>query len=295
MVMAVGWRGILFGIFSKVRLFVLCSSLGVLSLGLWAFWLEPASLYNEEQEIRMAGWRQSCDRLRVAVLADLHVGSPFNGVDKLEQIVDLTLRAKPDLILLAGDYVIHNIVGGSYVEPEAIGKGLRRLAASLGVFAVLGNHDNWADANQIATVLEANGIKVLSDDSLPLSLRECRFWLAGLSDLWTGERNYAAALAKIPPGQAAVAFTHNPDVFTQLPARITLMIAGHTHGGQVRLPLLGRLVVPSEYGERYAIGHVVENGRHLFVSPGLGTSILPVRFLVPPKVSVLTLRAESKR
>ena len=143
--------------------------------------------------------------------------------------------------------------------------------------------------------MESHGIRVLDDDSIPLKLAECRIWLAGLSDLWTGKRAYQAALARIPLGAPAIAFTHNPDSFPILPKPVTLTIAGHTHGGQVRLPLLGRLIVPSDYGERYAIGHVVENGRHLFVSPGLGTSIFPVRFLVPPEVSMLTLRSEKHK
>ena len=264
----------------------------LLGLGLWAFWLEPASLNNEDHELTLPGWPKSCDRLRVAVLADLHVGSPFNGIDKLEQIVDLTLKAKPDLILLAGDYVIHGVVGGKFVEPDTIAKGLQRLAAPLGVFAVLGNHDHRHGGEEIRAAMESHGIKVLDDEAIPLKLAECRIWLAGLSDLWTGKRAYQAALALIPEGAPAIAFTHNPDSFPVLPKPVTLTIAGHTHGGQVRLPLLGRLVVPSEYGERYAIGHVVENGRHLFVSPGLGTSIIPVRFLVPPEVSMLTLRSE---
>ncbi|MGZ8531377.1 MAG: metallophosphoesterase, partial [Candidatus Binatia bacterium] len=118
--------------------------------------------------------------MRVAVLADLHVGSPFNGIDKLEQIVDLTLKAKPDLILLAGDYVIHGVVGGKFVEPETIAKGLSHLAAPLGVYAVLGNHDHREGAGRVRTALESHGIKVLEDDSLPLNLAECRIWLAGL-------------------------------------------------------------------------------------------------------------------
>lgn len=84
-------------------------------------------------------------------------------------------------------------------------------------------------------------------------------------------------------------FTHNPDVFPKISERFSLLIAGHTHGGQVHLPLLGRPIVPPAYGERFAIGHIQENGRHLFVSSGLGTSILPVRFRVPPEVSLLEL------
>ena len=103
------------------------------------------------------------------------------------------------------------------------------------------------------------------------------------------DRVLDAALSRVPESEPVVLFTHNPDIFPQVPARVSLTVAGPTHGGQVYLPGLGRPIVPSEYGERFAIGHVVEDGRHLFVSPGLGTSILPVRFLVPPEVSVLRL------
>ncbi len=88
-------------------------------------------------------------------------------------------------------------------------------------------------------------------------------------------------------------FTHNPDVFPMISDRFSLLIAGHTHGGQVNLPLLGRPIVPSVYGQRFAYGHVVEGGHHLFVSPGLGTSILPVRFRVPPEVTLLVLNPVS--
>src|SRR5688572_17742054 len=128
---------------SLKRKILALGSLCVLGLGLWAFWLEPASLYNENHLIHLPNWPEPCDGLRVAVLADLHVGSPFNGLEKLDRIVDITLNARPDLILLAGDYVIHGVLGGARVAPEEIAKGLRRLAAPLGVFAVLGNHDWW--------------------------------------------------------------------------------------------------------------------------------------------------------
>jgi len=156
---------------------------------------------------------------------------------------------------------------------------------------VLGNHDWWLDAPRVRSALESVGIPVLEDAATPLRRDSCAFWLVGIGDLWVGRHDVGKALSAVPEGAPIVAFTHNPDVFHRMPARVTLTIAGHTHGGQVYLPLLGRPIVPSEYGERYAIGHVVEDGRHLFVSPGLGTSILPVRFLVPPEVSVLRLSA----
>jgi len=271
--------------------FVGVASLCVASLALWAFWFEPASLRNENYEIHLPNWPAECDGMRIAVLADLHVGSPFNGLDKIDRIVELTLKARPDLILLAGDYVIHGVLGGAKVSPEEIAKSLRGLAAPLGVFAVLGNHDWWEDAPRIERALSSVRIPVLEDSSVLVKRDGCAFHLAGLSDYWEGVRNYRAALENIPPGMPTVALTHNPDAFPEISRPVDLMIAAHTHGGQVYFPGLGRPIVPSKYGQRYAIGHIVENGRHLFVSSGLGTSIIPVRFLVPPEVSLLTIRA----
>ncbi len=280
---------------SNARKFVGAASLCVVNLALWGFWLEPSSLRNENHEIRLPNWPAACDGLRIAVLADLHVGSPFNDLDKLDRIVDLTLAAKPDLILLAGDYVIHGILGGNTVSPEQIAEGLRRLAAPLGVFAVLGNHDWWTGAARMQRALESVGIPVLEDSSVLVKRDGCAFQLAGLSDFWEGPRNYRAALKNIPPSMPTIALTHNPDAFPEISPPVDLMIAAHTHGGQVYLPGLGRPIVPSKYGQRYAIGYIVENGRHLFVSSGLGTSIIPVRFLVPPEISLLAIRAASAK
>lgn len=265
----------------------------MIGLGSWAFWLEPASLFNENHRIQVPSWPAACDGIRVALLADLHVGSPFNGVEKLERVVDLTLAAKPDLILLLGDYVIGGVLGGTYVPPETIADGLRRLSAPLGVFAVLGNHDRSDNADRMEKALQAVGVPVLEDAAREMVSSECRFWLVGLSDFWEGPRRYEAALSAVPHGAAVMAFTHNPDLFPLLPHSVNITFAGHTHGGQVYLPFAGRMIVPSRYGQRFAIGHVVERNRHLFVSPGLGTSILPVRFLVPPEVSVVTLKPKA--
>jgi uncharacterized protein len=269
------------------------STLGVvgLILVLWAVWWEPASVYNEGHDLRLAVWPTECNGLRVAVLSDLHVGSPFNGISKLEKIVRVTLAAEPDIILLTGDYVIHGVLGGRFTPPEEIAPPLGRLAAAKRVYAVLGNHDRWYNADRVINALASAGISVLEDASTLISNGTCRFWLAGVSDLWGGAHDVRKALADVPERDAVMVFTHNPDIFPEIPPRVALTIAGHTHGGQVYIPWIGRPITPSKYGQRYAIGHVIEEGRHLFVSSGLGTSILPVRFLVPPEVSVLTISA----
>ncbi len=262
----------------------------VLALALRAFWLEPASLRVASSTIALEPGSHALDGLRIAVLADLHTGSPFNGVDKLAHIVADTNAAKPDLVLLVGDYVIKGVVGGSFVTPEDIASKLRELHAPLGVYAVLGNHDWWLDAARVRAALDAVAIPTLDDRAVSVDGPR-HFWLAGVSDFWEGVHDVHRALAGVGDDAPVILFTHNPDVFPHVPARVALTIAGHTHGGQVCLPMLGRLIVPSRFGQRYAIGHVVEDGRHLFVSPGLGTSIIPVRFRVPPEISLVTLSA----
>jgi hypothetical protein len=261
----------------------------LLSLVLWAFWLEPAGLKIVERPLAISTWPSSCNDLRVATLADLHVGSPFNDLDKLKQLVALVNKAQPDLVLLLGDYVIQGVLGGSFVSPEDSAKVLAGLRSPMGVYAVLGNHDWWLDAEQVTQALEGNHIRVLEDESLIISTGQCRLRLVGISDYLEGLHDVEKALSSADNEELIVAFTHNPDVFPLVPSKVTLTIAGHTHGGQVYLPGIGRPIVPSLYGEKYAIGHIYEQRRHLYVSSGVGTSILPVRFLVPPEVTVLTI------
>ncbi len=260
-------------------------------LSLWAFWWEPSRLTDRETTLALPGWPSVCSGLSVAVLADLHVGSPYHGLGMLQRVVEKTLRADPDLILLAGDYVIHGVVGGDFVEPEPAAAVLERLAAPAGVVAVLGNHDLWLDGPRVAAALEARSIPVLENEAIETAVGKCRFWVAGVGDYWERAHDVEAALSAVPEGEPVLVLTHNPDLFPTVPGRVALTVAGHTHGGQVYLPGIGRPIVPSQFGERFAIGHVEEEGRHLFVSSGTGTSILPVRFLVPPEISLLVLES----
>lgn len=270
-------------------------TLAIAGGALWAFGLEPASLTVREHRVELPGWPMALDGLRIAVLADLHVGSPYNGIERLREVVASTNAAEPDLILLAGDYVIQGVLGGSFVEPAELASALADLQAPLGVFAVRGNHDWWLDEpQQLVDAFEANGLQLIDNESVKIPAA-APFWLVGLGDWWEGQPDLAGALADVPRDAPRLLLTHNPDVFPTILPRIDLTIAGHTHGGQVNLPVLGRLVVPSDYGSRYAIGLVEEEGRRMFVSSGVGTSILPVRFRTPPEISVLELVAASRR
>lgn len=270
---------------------ILASILCAIYLAVWAFWLEPAQFIVTETQLKLPRWQSSCNGLKVALLSDLHVGSPHNDLDNLTRVVNATNDLKPDLILLAGDYVIHEVMGGHFVKPEPIAQELEKLSAPLGVYAVLGNHDWWYSESKIKAAFAKHHIPLVDNQSALLKHGQCQFWLAGIGDYWMGQHGIDRALRNIPEPDTVLAFTHNPDVFYELPERITLTFAGHTHGGQVNLPVLGRLIVPSRYGQELAIGHIVQGGTNMFVTTGIGTSILPVRFRVPPEIALITLYA----
>ncbi|MCH9681227.1 MAG: metallophosphoesterase [Deltaproteobacteria bacterium] len=266
-----------------------------LAMAVWALFIEPDRLVVRQVELTLPDWPGTLDGMRVVVLTDLHVGAPHIDVDKLAEVIDEANAAKPDLVVILGDLVIQGVVGGDFVEPKVTAAQLGRLQAPHGVIAVLGNHDWWHDGDQITADLREVGIVVLEDDSTTIEVSGTTVWVAGVGDLMTRSADVPLATARVPEDAPALLLTHNPDVFPDVPPRVDLTLAGHTHGGQVCVPVLGPPVVPSRYGQRYAAGHVVEEGRHLYVGVGVGTSILPVRFGVPPAIDVLTLRATDQR
>jgi predicted MPP superfamily phosphohydrolase len=259
---------------------------------LWSVWWEPSSLAVVERTIAVQPWHAEHGGLRIAVLSDLHVGAPHRGLAKVRELVSVTNAQKPDLIVILGDFVIQGVVGGTFVPPEAIARELSGLTAPLGVVAVLGNHDWWLDGERVRRAITAQGIKVLADDNLKVTYKGQSFWLMGLDDLWTRGNHLQSTIAAIHDNEPILALSHNPDIFPDIPERVSLTLAGHTHGGQVNLPFIGRPVVPSKFGQRFAYGLVEERGRKLFVTGGIGTSIIPVRFRVKPEVVVLTLIPE---
>ncbi|HEY0405072.1 MAG TPA: metallophosphoesterase [Pyrinomonadaceae bacterium] len=260
-------------------------------LGLWAFVIEPNRLTLNEVELKLPHWPPAFAGLRVALISDLHAGSPYIDVAKLRRVVEMTNAAKPDLILLAGDFMVTSRTHQA-IEPEVIAGELKNLRAPLGVFTVLGNHDWWYGGERVRAAFDAVGIRVLENDVAQLKREGQSLWLAGIADAWTRKPDINGTLQKVTDDGPVIILTHNPDIFPNVPARVSLTLAGHTHGGQVNIPFIGRPQVPSQYGQRYAIGHVVEDNRHLFVTPGVGTSIIAVRFRVPPEISLLTLTAQ---
>lgn len=279
----------------KKRVFLIAVGallLAVALTGIWAFLIEPNRLVVKEETIRLANWPKGFENLKIAVLSDLHVGSPFITAEKLRFITLQVNATQPDLIVILGDFM-SSVRGGKVIEPEFIAENLKNLRARHGVFAVLGNHDWWYNAPRVERALEAVGIRVLEDDVAKIERNGQAIWLAGLKDAWTNQTDINGTLSKVTDENPIIALTHNPDLFVKIPPRVILTLAGHTHGGQVNFPFFGRTKVPSEFGKRYAAGHIIENNHHLFVTTGIGTSIIPVRFRVPPEIVILTLKSDA--
>lgn len=249
--------------------------------------------------------------LKLAVIADLHACEPWMGIERIRRIVAHTNALEPDCILLLGDYV-PGLSLSRYADPIAHkvwAKALGRLKAPLGVHAVLGNHDWWEDIEvqrrgcgptAAGLALQDAGIALYENDCVRLQKNGVAFWLAGLGDqqaFWRSPQNshdgaddLARTLSRAGDHAPVILMAHEPDIFPDVPDRVTLTVAGHTHGGQVRV--LGYApFVPSRFGDRYRYGHIVEEGRNLVVSAGLGCSGVPVRFGCPPEIVTIELDA----
>jgi uncharacterized protein len=252
-----------------------------------AAWVEPRKLVVEREELHLPHWPAVLDGLTLGVIADLHVGAPHVDLRKLERVLDRVRELNPDMVAILGDFLTEPMPFASRVSPVAIAKRVGELRVPLGVFAVLGNSD---DAG-IRRALHATAVELLENDVRERWWHGQRLWIAGFDDVRTADPDVEGVLARTAEEDPVLALTHSPDLFPRIPPRVSLTLAGHTHAGQVNLPVVTRRVVPSWFGGRYREGHIVEHDRHLFVHAGIGTSTLPIRFRAVPRVSLLTLRS----
>ena len=256
-------------------------------LAVYAFWIEPRRLVITEFSLPV---ERLTEEVRVVMIADPQPTGPHLTAERLDAVMRRAAGLEGDIVLLLGDYVSTiAVVATSVTDPVDTAAALAQLKAPMGTYAVLGNHDWLWDGPQMRRLLQAQGITVLEDRAVLAESGTKTLWIAGLSDPVTQTFDLPGTLAQADDGAPVVLLSHTPDVFPQVPASVALTLAGHTHGGQVYIPGIGRPIVPSIYGDRYAYGHIVEDGRHLFVSSGIGTTGLPVRFLTPPELVVITL------
>jgi predicted MPP superfamily phosphohydrolase len=254
----------------------------------WALYWEPRRLVIRRREVEMP-WPAEVDGLTIACVSDLHAGAPQVDDRRVKRVVARLAAFDADLIALLGDFVdpLHHFA--HRVPPHVVAARLSHLEAPRGVLAVLGNHDWAGEGDWMPRALHAARIRVLQDEVVEAGPG---LWVAGMADLRTHAPDLAEVLAHVPQDAALVVLSHDPDLFHALPEdRPALMLSGHTHGGQVNLPFLRGRVTPSRFGYRY--GEYRRARSRLIVTGGVGTSGWPVRFLRPPEVVLVTVRART--
>ncbi|HVY89548.1 MAG TPA: metallophosphoesterase [Hyphomonadaceae bacterium] len=292
------WRGLKAG--RGPRLFgwtAIALTTVIWALGVRAFLWEPETLVVRHVDVESRTWTGA--PLRVGIISDIHLGAPHMSLGRLDGIISEMNAEHPDIILLPGDFAGReepaSMRGASDKAEIANGIALlSKLKAPLGVWAVLGNHDWWYDGDAIKKALEAANVHVLENQrGLVQRSQGGDFWIGGLSDYESMRSlpSYSDTLADLPERAPIIVMTHWPDAFAAAPASVALTIAGHTHCGQVNLPFFGRLISASEASQEWACGLYEDHGRKLYVSGGVGTSVMPVRFLQPPEINIVTLRA----
>lgn len=255
------------------------------------FWIEPDRPQITRSEIVLPSLPPTLDGLRVGVMADFHF-KPGADDALLDQAVASMRDEHPDLVLLPGDFMNDD---PAVLAPLVA--GLKRLTPPHGVFAAMGNHDGWrSDAAFVRRHFEQAGTGFLINQQSILSIRGENLAIAATDHIWRGRPDPAATLRGIAPDIPVLTMVHEPDFFDEMTrhGRPLLQVSGHTHGGQCRVPLIGHAPVKVRYGEKYLSGSFSRGESRLFVTRGIGTTGIRVRFACPPEVAVLTLRCPAR-
>lgn len=243
---------------------------------------EANSLAVEKIEISLQRLPKKLEGFRLIHLSDIH-HSPFTNLEHIERAVRIANRLQPDMFVLTGDYVSHE---SEYIEPVA--EVLGHLKAEFGSHACLGNHDHWTDADLVTKAFRAAGINVFINEGVRFTAREASFWLAGVDDYMVGKTDLPAALRGSFPDEMKLVLAHNPVIVRQAARyNVDLVLSGHTHGGQVKLREDEKRVLPRRK---------LKNGLHrrkntqIYITRGIGTVVLPIRYQCPPEISLIELR-----
>ena len=261
-------------------------------LALYTRVVEPRRLVVRQRDLCLPRWPTELSGLKVALLGDLHVGSPGVDLVKVRRIVAVVRQMAPDLVLLVGDLVA-DVRGGRRIDPIDVAQHLAALQEIAPTWTVLGNHDWYAGGNRVLAAMSAVGLPVLEEAATPVDLPAGTVWLAGVGDLWERDPSPARALAEVPDEAPCILLTHNPDVVLDVPDRVSLTVAGHTHSGQVAPFGKPPYHVSPFTGNRFLRGHYDVDGRPLYVTSGIGTSLVAWRLGVVPEVVGLRLLALS--
>jgi predicted MPP superfamily phosphohydrolase len=276
----------------------------VISIGLlagYAYFIEPRQFVVVEETLAVPNWDPELNGFRVVAISDIHTGSNYAPIERLRLVVQKANEQNADMIVLLGDYVSESSRGRRRNPPEGtdgtdlkipaneIADALQGFSARYGVYAIIGNHDWYHNEQKIHRELERVGINVLDNEvaAIQVGERTVRMW--GIEDLWKNRRVPAEPFQTLAEKRNVIAFTHNPDSLLTAPAGFSIMLAGHSHGGQINFPIFGPFAPFND--PRFMDGHAEVDGKHVYVTSGVGTSVIPFRWRVPPEIAVVTLNA----
>ncbi|MGI8788578.1 MAG: metallophosphoesterase [Pyrinomonadaceae bacterium] len=244
---------------------------------------EANTLTVEEIKIHLNRLPKNLEGFRIVHLSDIH-HSPFTDLGHITRAVEIANELKPEMFVLTGDFVSHET---EYIAPmaEAMGK----LESEFGSYACLGNHDHWTDAELVTRRLREANVKVLINEGFRFRARGASFWLGGVDDYMVGKTNVRSALRGSFPDEMKMLLAHNPKILNRAARRsVDLMFSGHTHGGQVKLRDDEKRILPRR---KFKNGLYRRKETQVYITRGIGTVVLPVRFGCPPEISLIELCA----
>jgi predicted MPP superfamily phosphohydrolase len=261
-----------------------------------AMW-EPNFPRIVRRDIYLPRWPEGLAGFTIALLSDFHY-DPYFSVHPLHVAVPMVNDLRPDLIVLTGDFVSAPLIGDikrGALAAEPCARLLREMSAPHGLWAVMGNHDDATDSQHVTRSLLAQNIRVLANQSEAIERNGARIWLAGVNDVLSQTADLTKTLSHVPSGEAVILLAHEPD-YADYAARfpIDLQLSGHSHGGQIRIPLLPPLYLPP-LAKKYILGQYQIGSLALYTNAGLGTIDVPLRFNCPPEITLLTLHASTKK
>lgn len=242
--------------------------------------------------LALPNWPADAPPITVALASDIHAGGGAMSPARLDRLMDQIAAERPDLALFAGDFIDGHDADTARDAAPVLTAAFRRLRPPLGTIAVLGNHDIDSDAQSVTAALRAAGAIVLENEAV----RAGPLAIGGVGDAYRGHARLRETMRRLRPLPGApLLLTHSPDLAPTLSGETPVLLAGHTHCGQIVLPLIGALWIPSRYGSRYRCGIIREGGRTVVVGAGLGTSRLPLRLGAPPDFWLLTLHGAQQQ
>ncbi len=243
---------------------------------------EASTLALEEVTISLEKLPKKLEGFRIVHLSDFH-HSPFTDIQHIENAIEAANELGPDLVVLTGDYVSHE---SEYIRPVA--EALGRLESEFGTYACLGNHDHWTDADAVAKALEAKGVSMLVNTGFRLKARDASFWLCGVDDFMVKRTDLKQALHGSFPDEMKMLLAHNPVILRQAARwEVDVMFSGHTHGGQVKIREKEKRILAHR---RFSSGLHKRKETQIYITRGIGTVVLPVRYQCPPEISLIELR-----